>query len=124
MYVTQGWMAARSDQRTAQNTSVDAGARPERINRAPDLENNWGTKPPQYPAKLRLTTEEETEGHRQGDRFSRGQQLASNSRPLPPKNHIKPSTTMQEKAKRANKIEIWFQIRSLPLYPSELQARS
>jgi len=30
---------------------------------------------------------------------------------------------MQESAKRANKIEIWFQIRSLPLYPTELQAR-
>jgi hypothetical protein len=29
---------------------------------------------------------------------------------------------MQEKAKRVNNIEIWFQIRSLPLYPTELQA--
>ena len=50
--------------------------------------------------------------------------LGSDLGPIRPENQAKPEYYMQGKAKRLNKMQFYSQIRSLPLYPSELQARS
>jgi hypothetical protein len=55
---------------------------------------------------------------------SRFQKFGSDLGPLRPENQAKPGYYMQGKAKRLNKMQFYSQIRSLPLYPSELQARA
>ena len=51
------------------------------------------------------------------------EELGSDLGPITPKHRALSCCYKQEKARRLNKVSFRLQIRSLPLYPTELQAR-